>query len=533
MIPLPPQLNSPRARGGFTLVEVMISIAIALVLILGVSQIFSMAQRTTGAGIEVLADTETNRGIQQMLLNDARGVTNAVGDSPGLVILSYATATFRNRADQQQDNDGNPQTINDPVNPTATINESIAAIDDRVHRTDVLGFFARGKFTRRTGDGMTGSPFSLTAPTTSDEAFIWYGHLALPDNNEITKWDYLKPGAPTTTPKGQFWNPGCADPTLNPNNFFASDWVLGRQVILLSPRGSSSPEPHIRGISESTPQNPLWLQGSSSSVASDNNIPLYASRYDLADASIAAYRNALGGGTNWWQGLTGWDPSKPQQTRFDGNPFARKPATASMSTGADIQQLSAAIAQMSPIFVRGCTQFVVEFAGDYVTQNASGTIGTTDSSGRTTLGGSDGQIDYYVDNNGTHQIRWYGFPRDSAADGGPVATTPSTPGDGGVFPVGLVFKNAGVTPPAGWLVGGNLAFERLSANSYVWPASANTDQTNGLPAWSTGPYACAWGTDTDALNIPRPKMLRITIGIDDPTGHLNTQQVYEYVVNLP
>ncbi|HEY2584338.1 MAG TPA: prepilin-type N-terminal cleavage/methylation domain-containing protein, partial [Tepidisphaeraceae bacterium] len=516
LIPFQP-VHSRFHRRGFTLVEVMISIAIALVLILGIAQIFSMAQRTTGAGTQILAAMDTNRGFQQMLLNDARGVTNAVGDSPGLFILSYPQAAFRNKEDQGQDLDGDPRTPNDPANPGQSLPpEPVATIDDRIHRNDVFGFFARGKFTRRTGEG-TNFPFCLTSPTTSEEAFIWYGHLALPDNTQITKWNYTTPGANTTAGSVQFWNPGCGTATTNQNNFYASDWILGRQVMLLSPRVPGSTnyrETHIKGTSENPALDPLrLLKNLTPATANDNTgNPLYASRYDLADTSIAAYRNALAtAGVNWWQGMSGLDPTGPNQTRYDGNPFARKPG--GTQNGTETQQLSAAVAQMSPIFVRGCSQFIVEFAGDYVTQDINGTI---------TAGGSDGQIDYYVDNNGARQIRWYGFMRDTAADGGPVATASATvKGDGGVMPVGMTLSKAGLTAPASWLVSGNLAFERVSAASYVWPGTKNTStNTNGLPVWYVNPYVCAWGPDTDKLGIPRPKMIRITIGVDDPTGHL-------------
>lgn len=532
-----------RHSRGFTLVEVLISIAIALVLILGVSQIFSIAQRTTGAGTQVLADTEFNRGIQEMLLNDARGVTNTVGDSPGLVILSYPQAAFRNRVDSQQDNDGMPYTVNDPTVANGTINDPAYIIDDRIHRTDVLGFFARGLFTRRTGDSGSPSatwPPSLTSPTTSNEAFIWYGHLALPDPSLLQNWDYTNPGTPKSG-TGTYWSPGSGSATANPNNFFASDWILGREVMLFVPAtGSYYLSPHLRGLTDKT--NPLWMMAQLPSIANDNGIPIYTSRYDAADASIAGYRTFLGGPTNttWWEGLMGWNPSVPQQVRFEANPFIQKASTAS---GNQVPSLSAAIAQMAPIFVRGCTQFIVEFAGDYATQDSYGNI---------IAGVPDGQIDYYVDSSGARQIRWYGFPRDTTGTG-----AVPTYNNGSVLPVSTVLINSpnvkGITAGQG-----PMRFERNpGTGSSVTPAADNnknwiTNTTinvgfppnNGLPAYYQSPYLCAWGPDTDAPYtdpttgvtypaVPRPKMIRITIGIDDPTGHLNTEQVYQYVLNLP
>ena len=42
-------------------------------------------------------------------------------------------------------------------------------------------------------------------------------------------------------------------------------------------------------------------------------------------------------------------------------------------------------------------------------------------------------------------------------------------------------------------------------------------------------YTCAWGP---ADNV-RPKMIRLTIVIDDPNGRLPDGQTYEYVFSLP
>lgn len=524
----------------------MISIAIALVLILGISQIFSIAQRTTGAGAQVLADSESNRGIQQMLLNDARGVTNAVGDSPGIVILSYPQAAFRNRVDYQQDTDGLPYTLPDPSNPATQINDPAYTIDDRIHRTDVLGFFARGLFTRRTGDsGNTGAgwPASLTSPVTSNEAFIWYGHLALPDANLLKPgaWQYNNPGTPATG-SGTYWSPGSGTPTVNPNNFFASDWILGRQVMLLVPStGTNYYMPHIKGLTDSL--NPFWMMASQPSSANDSGIQIYTSRYDVADASIAGYRTFLGGPTNttWWQGLSGWNPGGPQQVRFEANPYLQKPSASSSTS--QLPWLSAAVAQMAPIFVRGCTQFIVEFAGDFATQDSYGNI---------TAAGPDGQIDYFVDpTTGAHQIRWYGFPRDTTGTG-----NVPTYNNGSVLPVSTVLLSSPTVTGTVKAGQGFLRFERNpgTSGSVTPPADNNKQWTstsgsttfppyNGLPAYYQSPYICAWGPDTDAATtgadgtpqpvVPRPKMLRITIGIDDPTGHLNTEQIYQYVLNLP
>ena len=46
-------------------------------------------------------------------------------------------------------------------------------------------------------------------------------------------------------------------------------------------------------------------------------------------------------------------------------------------------------------------------------------------------------------------------------------------------------------------------------------------------------YTCVWGPDVNLLTDPLPKMLRITLVLEDATGRLAEGQQYEYVIKLP
>ncbi len=83
------------------------------------------------------------------------------------------------------------------------------------------------------------------------------------------------------------------------------------------------------------------------------------------------------------------------------NPLIQTPVTA------------ASLAEMAPYFLQHCSQFVVEYAGDYMQQVAPGTTGPPERSRRHDRLGPDGQIDFYLDANGNKHIRWYGMPRSS------------------------------------------------------------------------------------------------------------------------
>jgi prepilin-type N-terminal cleavage/methylation domain-containing protein len=56
-----------RQQPGFTLVEVMISVALVLILIIGINQAFKMVTDTVGAGQTLSAIVRDNRAIQPVL----------------------------------------------------------------------------------------------------------------------------------------------------------------------------------------------------------------------------------------------------------------------------------------------------------------------------------------------------------------------------------------------------------------------------------------------------------------------------------
>ncbi|MDQ3826554.1 MAG: hypothetical protein M3325_12795, partial [Actinomycetota bacterium] len=68
--------------------------------------------------------------------------------------------------------------------------------------------------------------------------------------------------------------------------------------------------------------------------------------------------------------------------RFHGTPYPDKPLT------------PYGVSQTVPVFVRGCTQFMVEYAGDYLKQDpVTGAVTGTYLGGPA---GVDGQVDYVL-----------------------------------------------------------------------------------------------------------------------------------------
>ncbi len=146
-------------------------------------------------------------------------------------------------------------------------------------------------------------------------------------------------------------------------------------------------------------------------------------------------------------------------------------------------------ARTVPIFLPSCTNFIIEYAGDFVHQ----TTGVVDNwYGDPTVAPvipkTDGEIDYILNTvTGERKVRWFGFPR--WVSGKPVSK----------------FERSLPTPKANYA-------------------------TTGVPMAVDAEYLCAWGPDN--LSEPKPSMIRVTFTLDDPNGALAEPPTYEYVFKV-
>jgi hypothetical protein len=281
--------------------------------------------------------------------------------------------------------------------------------------------------------------------------------------------------------------------------------------------------------------------GGSSTVLCDSE----SCRFDLAATTIDQYRTRLirvisGNpvGTDWWTNRF----CSPAD-RFQCNPFVTKPLS------------SQTFSQQMPVLLQGCTQFIVEYAGDFITQDNDPTSLTygkaTDAyfvpaTGLVKSGGTDGVIDYVVYNqspppsNQTTQIRWYGMPRDVAHLA--LASNPvAGPGADGIIqgqngarlnndmPDVVPLRDVLQSIPG--FAGLHAPFEHTSGlsnplDSGTLPLATKTDYMTGMN--STDTYTCAWGP----FDTVKPSYIRITFTVDDPSGRLADGLTYQYVFKI-
>jgi prepilin-type N-terminal cleavage/methylation domain-containing protein len=567
MLHRPPRTSSRRLTRGFTLIELLASVAIALLLIVGINQVFSIASRSISAGQALSTAQRDNRSVQSVIYADLKNIVATNGDpeasAPYFIIESSRVAAFKNQADMLSDRDFNAadsllnldkqvRTIDyDGNNKENDLLDELprTTLSDRNHRVDTLRFFARGKFPRQTGNDGT-----FVSSLVSGQALITYGHLRQPANPAVIT-GARDPGTKHLNLK--------QTQAQNPNNYFAHQFILGRNMMaLIEPEVLVGGDEVImdggvrqmyigRTLTDATPPSaadlkrldPLQENDAPATTDGNNNAAggfrVEHSRFDVIGGDLTSLRNrvrtAMGarvvGERKWFDDLT---------YRFAGWPIPTRPHT------------SLGMARTAPVFVSGCSQFCVEYAGDFLTQNAV--------TGESTAIEPDGTIDFVPLFNGAgnpvnRRTRWYGFPRnvDTSDDNDPSVpygarirggSDPSA-GVGGVNLIDVIpLRDVMMTTP-GYVE--QAPFEKIqvpNGNTPIpnrLPVKDNYASTNAsLNIGNDATYLCAWGPSGTYTNLagapvldpPSPAMLRFVIGIDDPQGRMSDPQLYEYVVDL-
>lgn len=533
---LRPSIPSSHPRG-FTLIELMLSIALVVLLMLGVNSIFKTTGEAVGAGQRL---GEATRGQQALQSVFAADLASALQDPPVFWIASEQVYMYTNWDDYRANSQGeDPWYVDLNANgvrgEAAVPGERVPAftLNYRSHRIDTMGFFARGNFRRNTGNAGEG-----VSPTTSSDAFIWYGHALTPNKDFTAYW------APHDPARGY----GRLSNIAAWYGTFAADWILARQVMLLRDPDTLSPGEHHFPRRETSPQNyvfnttPLQYQN----LATDNTAIFQQGRYDLLGASLEDLRlvvqNAIASedsfqrevtgrepklDVKWWHGILYRGPTNsdllpdnssyagystnllkyPRPLRFHSDPIITKPLTADNAARV-VNQLT-----------QGVSQFAIEYAGDYVTQNANGAP---------TAQVPDDVIDWIpldTNNDGVidgRSIRWYGLPRDVDGDG-----------------VIRGWRNGYPTDAAGMLALRDVIplrdFRSIGQPSAT-PAPHEVDirNVNPMPDYATKTYTgltgtplylCLWTNDT-------PAMIRILTKVDDPNNRLKDGPWQEMVFSI-
>jgi prepilin-type N-terminal cleavage/methylation domain-containing protein len=615
------QLATRPVRRGFTLTEVLIAMALVAVLIVGLGRIFQITSDTIKTGQAYQTALRKQKAVYSAISRDFLGYAsdgnigqseNGSGMLPiskqfAIVIGMNRVATFANRATASTNNDpvlsdavvsDDQNARSESVRTTPSGKISVYQTGERNFRVDTIGFGASGEFARQTGTVRGGSS-DYVSPMRSNEAFVWWGHgrvfNSIGDPNALVS--YGSPGLRSTKQGNAF--------LANTNHRYAEEFQLARMALLMREPAFRAGIPVMYG-DDGQPQSFVmrsWDQptdgiqqgevGAGGSAAANlNNSPLSAiapvtlstgsaalGRVDVVGASAAAMRERLievlkgqSAGKlaerreGWWYelftsytvaGATG--PDAYRDCRPAVNPFPTRPLT------------TAGASQRAMLVGDACSQFIVEFAGDFYAQNPA--------TGDVTATGPDGVMDFAIVNT-KRVTRWYGLPRDADGDGrilrrlsgdlplvfprtvnGLVTTGPD------VLPVRDFAPNADLadgrshgqaTANNSTSVGGTpraYSFEKVvppipSDDDYSKNTTSRGLQDDGygyVVAWgpeeftapstlgglATNDPTVHGGTVNGKAVAPVPQLIRIIVEMRDPAGALGSPVTQEYIFPVP
>jgi hypothetical protein len=355
---------SRKNRDAFTILELLVSLALSLLILFLINRLFFDTTRAIGQGAALSTIIDSSRAISEQLEKDAKEMTPPDIIGGFLVIVNHRIDNI---------------SMNTRRNPTADPAVVISGeTNPRSIRSDQLMFI------RNADDLWTLTPGTTTAyanyvPVEGKYARIWYGHA-------------LKTDPDGTGPAGDLGT----DP--GPNRV-GTNWILGRQALILSGAGSGIYvdgaywNNDVTGTGLGT--TPKLYQG----MSDVSNLDLNSILTILSPLTDAAYKTEVY--------KYGFIPFAGNQ-RLQVNPIPSK-----------ADYLSWQIGQLHPFLAPNVSDFVVEFAAD---TNNDGEPDVTSNSGN---------------------LIWYGLGNLPAWSGYTYAPTDAAySGDKSVF----VFRHDNTTP---------------------------------------------------------------------------------------
>ena len=208
----------------FTLVELLVAVAIVGLLTVGIAQVFSLTGKTVSGGRRLSTLNTLASVIERQLRSDVAAITR-----DGFLLVRH-------------------ELVRDPIAPTRGVQLWAADEKPRDRRADELVFFAKGEFqTAR-------EPLSLSRNPRSNVARIYYGHGVRSSLSAFAAPapQVDDPSSAAMTPKALGERPAAPGQTY-PNQF-AGDWTLLRHVcVLTQPQAGNQTVEPVAAIPASGP----------------------------------------------------------------------------------------------------------------------------------------------------------------------------------------------------------------------------------------------------------------------------------------
>lgn len=388
-------MNRRRIQSGFTLMELIVAVALAGFVMLIFNQIFSEAARSMRRGIQTSDIISKSRAIDEQLRRESRIQLEHTPGPLGAPYLNdpsnWKSAMVGPRGYASTPDPGFLVIVNHSINTPVT-KDDVFAGDTFDVRSDQLMFVLRQGETEtwdgsrlpplapsaanRFGGDFANSAGELPSAGETDYLRVWYGHgHMLRDDGTYNATDDL--GAAT-----------------GPNRL-AADWVLARHALFLTGVDAGPP---------ALPAGTFYATGIGPR-ASVNGYPgrfLYEGLTDVSNVALADLTGGPGSLLSTTAPITPLGTPALFRAAFfapGGIAFTQdRMQVLSNPKDSGLTLTAEQIAPMHPYFVENVSDFIVEFAHDY--DDDADPTNAYPAAG-------DGFIDRVDDGNGGFDIRWY------------------------------------------------------------------------------------------------------------------------------
>jgi prepilin-type N-terminal cleavage/methylation domain-containing protein len=344
--------NKTHNQFGFTLMELIVSIAIVSMMLFLINRIFFDTAQAVSRGIATSKIISNTRTIGEQIADDADHMM--VPGKTGEGVLIIVNKKYTNALTLDARKKGN--------------------IDTQDVRSDQLSFIRSVSTSNPEEPIAPGSSTSFTNTTQATVARVWLGHLIQTDEN----------GTYPSIALG-----GYNASTDNGPDKFATNWILGRQMLFFDNKVTTANQYARFNLANWTDKL--------------NNIPFYEAQSDVLNTGYdrtpandtTPPSGAAPAGDEILNLLDGYTLRPQYETFLLNNYFTFKSNRLATNPTPALSNLSTSvIAQMHPYFVNNVSDFIVEFAGDYYLGNIeAGSVG------------SDTKVDTDINGN----IYWYGL----------------------------------------------------------------------------------------------------------------------------
>lgn len=385
------------ARRGFTLIELMISVGVLVFIMLGVATVFASVSETIRASMALSTQLKSRLDLGDLLQRDIEGIH----PEGFLVIVGQRGRKFQDQGDRDangNDPNNNLASLSDAYDPNTGWKSESRGSGKRWYRSDILSFYGTGYFRDRMGASSNDATLYQHPGVAATEAWITWAPAAIDTGVDLVNNATGAAGA-----DGLPDIVGIVNNTYfmaggdQPNNL-ANQGVLARRVVL-SP-GLPTAQ-YIGGVAMTGPRIPV--QGLNSGGKWEANLtaeffwrnsPGGGAAMSMADRNVTAWSlNDLYDGP-----VRTIDSDVPEMFDYVINGYIIKegrPFSFITNTGGNINvtQIKRAmdlayrpvvrrnifsappsredLARTTSIVAEGISDFIVEFAGDYLNQTAT------------------------------------------------------------------------------------------------------------------------------------------------------------------